>query len=124
MQQETPPEPRVLDYTALQQRPQRFTKRVARAFTITTSIAIFINIAMAIAIGTSSDAAQAGFGIVNFPALPCIFGIAMLGGPPMGESEMTPFERSIPALLAIFGSVIWGLIAALFAKATAGRPTA
>lgn len=122
MQKETPPKSPAGGYGGPEPGPNPRTKRVARAFIYTASTVLIVNIGIAITIGTLSDRALAAFAFVNLPALPCVFGMAVLSGPAPGDASLTPFERSIPTLLALFGSVLWGLIAASFAKAKAPQP--
>jgi hypothetical protein len=54
--------------------------------------------------------------ILTLPALPVVYVLVQVFPPPMGESEITPWDDVMLAVGILVSALVWGLVAGLLSR--------
>ena len=56
------------------------------------------------------------FQLLTMPALPIVYALVQLIPPPMGESEIQPWDYQMLSVSILVSAVVWGLFAGLLTR--------
>ena|SRR5581483_11325180 len=60
--------------------------------------------------------------LLTLPALPVVYALAQLFPPPMGESEISPWDYLMLSVGVLVSALVWGLVAGFLSRFFGRKP--
>ncbi len=60
--------------------------------------------------------------LLTLPALPVVYGLAQVFPPPMGESEISPWDEMMLSVGILVSALFWGLVAGFLSRYLGRKP--
>jgi hypothetical protein len=85
-------------------------RRALVGFLVAAGGGLVADVAMIVAMDTSGDDGAASWWLINFPSLPWLH--YCMGPPPLGETEMGPWDYTVVFVSITSSCLSWGLVGA------------